>query len=222
MDNRPDTGIAAPKVLNDDLTFQANCRHFPSLWRSFCETVGLAKFFPRNVFFSGEEMWHFNHETEQPVDVLKGCFLIVRRTALKQFGLLDESFFIYGEDLDWCKRCRDAGWQVRFFPQARAIHHHGASSQREPVRFAVERERSVTKYWAKHHALAGQIANWSLLSAKLYFRCVYASVIFLFSSTERARASRRFVTNWSCLSMLLRLPFAKQTEERAKPGAVRA
>lgn len=222
MDNRPDTGIAAPKVLNNDFTFQTNCRRFPSLWRSFCETAGLAKLFPGNGCFSGEEMWHFNHETEQPVDVLKGCFLIVRRTALEQFGLLDESFFIYSEDLDWCKRCWDAGWQVRFLPQAQAIHHHAASSQRETVRFAVELDRSVMKYWAKHHTVTGQIANWSLLSAKHLFRCVCASIGFLLFPTNRARASKRFVTSASGLSMLLRLPFAKPAEQRAKPGPARA
>src|ERR1019366_8124778 len=89
------------------------------------------------------------------VDVLVGCFWMIRREALEDVGLLDEDFFMYGEDLDWCLRCWKTGWKVVFFPGGEAIHHRGCSSATQPVRCAVAQQRSVLRYWSKHHGFWG-------------------------------------------------------------------
>jgi len=85
------------------------------------------------------------------VDILSGCFWVVRRDALKQVGLLDEGFFMYGEDMDWCKRFKQSGWQVVFLPEAEAIHYGGGSSSNAPIRFFLEKQRADLRYWRKHH-----------------------------------------------------------------------
>src|SRR5665648_483189 len=128
MDQQPEIGVTAPNILNSDLTLQYSCRCFPSLWNNFCPAIGLNKLFPKSKAVSGEEMFFFKHDRICEVDVLSGCFLMVRRKALEQVGPLDEQFFIYSEDIDWCRRFCDADWEIVFFPEAKAIHYGGGSS----------------------------------------------------------------------------------------------
>lgn len=168
LDRNPSVGNVGPRVLNSDLTLQASARNFPSLWNSFCTALGLAAAFPRRKWFSGEPMLYFDHACTRRVDVLVGCFWLLRRTALEQIGMLDEDFFMYGEDLDWCRRCWDAGWEIVFCPDAEAIHHRGGSSIADPVRAAVTQQRSVLHYWDKHHGAAARRA------IRNFFLCRYA------------------------------------------------
>jgi len=91
------------------------------------------------------------------VDVLVGCFSMIRRETFDEVGLLDENLFMYGDDVDWCRRCWKAGWEVVFFPGARAIHDRGKITASYPVRFAVAQQKSVLYYWRKHH---GFWASW--------------------------------------------------------------
>jgi GT2 family glycosyltransferase len=204
LDEHPRVGLGGPRVLNSDLSTQPTCRHFPSIRRSFCLAAGLSRLFPRSPLFSSEEMRFWSHETERTVDALKGCFLVARRKALKEFGLLDESFFIYSEDVDWCRRCWNAGWQVSFFPQARAVHHSAASSRHDPARFMVELERSNLRYWSKHHSVAGRAANWFLLLLEHSARCARAGIVFACRPDKRELASQELKSRGACVSMLLR------------------
>ncbi len=108
--------------------------------------------FPRSRLFGGYLMTYWDHSESQPVEVINGCFWIVRRAALEQVGLLDEQFFIYAEDMDWSRRFNEAGWKVVFFAGADALHHGGASSAHAPVLFNIERQRANHQYWQKHHS----------------------------------------------------------------------
>src|SRR4030043_581437 len=158
MDAQPEIGLIGPRILNPDVTIQSSCRHFPSLWNNFCPAVGLDKVFSKSRFFGGEHMFYFTSDRIARVNVIVGCFMMVRRKALDSVGLLDERFFIYAEDIDWCKRFLEAGWQVVFFPEASAIHYRGGSSSHSPLRFALEQEKAVAQYWRKHHGLIGRVA----------------------------------------------------------------
>ena len=91
------------------------------------------------------------------VEILPGAFILMRKKVLDEIGLMDESFFMYAEDMDWCKRFWNKGWKVVFFPDALALHHHGASSSRQPLRFHLEQQLSSMKYWRKHHGVTGMI-----------------------------------------------------------------
>ena len=87
---------------------------------------------------------------------------MVRRTALDHVGLLDERFFIYGEDIDWCRRFHLAGWRVVLYHEAAALHYGGASSARAPIRFYIEMQRANLQYWKKHRsrlAILGFLLN---------------------------------------------------------------
>jgi len=155
LDQNPKVGNAGPRVLNPDMTMQSTCRRFPTLWNNFCSSVGLATKFKNSRFFAGEHMFYFPHDRTLTVDVLVGCFSVIRRETFAQVGLLDEDLFIYGDDVDWCRRCWKAGWQVVFVPAGRAIHDRGKITAGYPVRFAVAQQKSVLIYWRKHHGFWG-------------------------------------------------------------------
>lgn len=149
---RPRAGLVGPYIIGGDGKQQRSCRASPNIWNMFCRAFALDLVFPRSRIFNGYFMGHWDHRTTRPVDILSGCFWLTRRPALDQVGLLDESFFIYGEDMDWCKRFRDLGWSVDFVPEAEAIHYGGASSANSPVRFFVEKQKADLQYWRKHHS----------------------------------------------------------------------
>jgi len=152
LDQNPKVGNVGPRVFNPDMTQQSTCRRFPNLWNNFCDAAGLASVFKSFRFFAGEHMFYFPHDRTLPVDVLVGCFSMIRRDTFDAVGLLDEDLFMYGDDVDWCRRCWNAVWQVVFFPGARAIHDRGKITAPYPVRFAVAQQRSVIHYWTKHHS----------------------------------------------------------------------
>lgn len=202
LDQNPQAGNVGPLVLNPDMTLQSSCRKFPTLWNNFCSATGLATIFKSWRFFSGEHMLYSSHDRTAAVDVLVGCFWMMRREAVEVVGPLDEDFFLYGEDLDWCRRCWKAGWQVIFFPGAQVIHYRGASSATEPVRFAVIQQRSILRYWHKHHGLFGVLGIQILLFCHHALRYVFAAGSRLVRSSKTARTAARLQTTKACLQAL--------------------
>jgi GT2 family glycosyltransferase len=182
MDEHTDIGMIGPKILNADRTHQSSCRRFPSLWNNLCATLGLAGALKNSKFLSGEHMFYFKGDRTLDVNVLVGCFWMVRRTALSEFGLLDENFFMYAEDIDWCRRCWKAGWRVVFFPGANAIHYRGGSSKNDPVRCAVDQQNSVFKYWKKHHGILPSLIIRLLIFNYLCLRFVPTLIRYAFQS----------------------------------------
>ncbi|HEY6377510.1 MAG TPA: glycosyltransferase family 2 protein [Edaphobacter sp.] len=152
LDENPQVGNVGPRVFNPDMTQQSTCRRFPTLWNNFCSAARLEGIFRGSRLFAGEHMFYFAHNRTLPVDVVVGCFSMIRRETLDQVGLLDEGLFMYGDDVDWCRRARNAGWDMIFYPGARAIHDRGKTTAPYPVHFAVAQQRSILHYWKKHHS----------------------------------------------------------------------
>ena len=111
----------------------------------------------------------FDHKHTMNVEVLNGWFLMVRREAIEEVGLLDERFFMYGEDIDWSYRFYRATRERVFFAEANAIHYGGASSANSPVRFHIEMYRAMGQYWRKHHGRAAQFAYFCISGCISYF-----------------------------------------------------
>ena len=151
MDSSRTIAVAGPRVLWPDGSMQSTCRKFPGLWNNLCPALGLDRLFPRTSWLSGEHMFYFAHDRRRDVDVLVGCLMIARREAFHTIGLLDEQFFIYAEDVDWCRRFRSGGWSVAFCPDAQATHRGRSSSSSNPARFSIEQLKAVFQYWRKHH-----------------------------------------------------------------------
>ena len=151
MDGHPQVGILGPKILSPNGVVQRSCMGYPTLWNSFSRALALDTLFPNIKFFGGYLMTYWGHDTLRSVDIINGCFWMIRRDALNHVGLLDENFFMYGEDIDWCRRFKEASWDVIFFPNAKAIHYGGASSSKAPIKYYIEKRRSNLFYIKKYH-----------------------------------------------------------------------
>jgi GT2 family glycosyltransferase len=203
LDQNPKVGNAGPRVLNPDRTLQCSCRRFPTLWNNFCSASGLATAFKGSRFFFGEHMFSFPHDRTMAVDILVGCFSMVRREAFDAVGLLDEDLFMYGDDVDWCRRCWNAGWQVVFYPGAEAIHDRGKITAPYPVRFAVAQQRSVIHYWTKHHGFLGAWGFRGILFFNHSLRYTFAALSGLLHPQGSAQNEVRKKVSGACLRELL-------------------
>lgn len=202
LDENPRAGNVGPRVFNPDMTQQSTCRRFPTLWNNFCSATRLESIFKDWRFFAGEHMFYFPHDRTLQVDVIVGCFSMIRREAFEEVGLLDEGLFMYGDDVDWCRRARNAGWDVFFYPGARAIHDRGKTTAPYPVRFAVAQQRSVLRYWRKHHSRLGVLGIRSIMLFHHVVRYATATLSGL-SESRRSRNSVRKQVSGACLRELL-------------------
>jgi len=203
LDQNPKVGNVGPRVFNPDMTQQSTCRRFPTLWNNFCTASRLESVFKGSPFFAGEHMFYFQHDRTLPVDVLVGCFSMIRRETFIEVGLLDEDLFMYGDDVDWCRRARNAGWEVVFYPEARAIHDRGKTTAPYPVRFAVAQQRSVLKYWKKHHSAFGVLGIRMIMLTHHLVRYSVASISNIVVRKSDSRSTVRRQMSGACLRELL-------------------
>jgi N-acetylglucosaminyl-diphospho-decaprenol L-rhamnosyltransferase len=143
----PDAAYVGPRLLNPDGSLQRSVRGFPTLWRLATEYLFLRKLAPRsqalNAFYAGG----FEHDRTRDADFLMGACMLVRRSAVEEVGPLDERFFVFSEETDWCYRFRLAGWRVVFYPGAEAVHVGGAAHGGRMFR---EQVRGHLRFLAKH------------------------------------------------------------------------
>jgi GT2 family glycosyltransferase len=203
LDQNPKVGDVGPRVFNPDMTQQSTCRRFPTLWNNFCSATRLESLFKGRRFLAGEHMFYFPHDRTLAVDVIVGCFSMIRREAFDDVGLLDESLFMYGDDVDWCRRCWKAGWEVVFFPGAQAIHDRGKTTAPYPVRFALAQQRSVLYYWSKYHGFFGRLGIRSIMFSHHLMRYTFAVLSGLAHPQRRAQGEVRKQVSGACLRELL-------------------
>lgn len=198
----PEVGLAGPRIIGGDGLLQRSCWGFPSVWNMFCRALALDKAFPKVRVFGGYELGYWDQENTQPVDILGGCFWVGRREALDAVGLLDESFFMYGEDMDWCRRFWTGGWKNVLVAEAEATHYGGASSANAPVRFYLERQRADLQYWAKHHTRLG-VAAYYLVSV-LHMIVRVAGYGLAWCATRKPLQQHKWARSLECLRFLLK------------------
>jgi GT2 family glycosyltransferase len=150
-DENPQAAVAGCRVLNPDRTLQRTCFMFPSILNMLLSSTYLYKLFPKNRFFGREQMTWWDRSDVRKVDVVTGCFMLVRREAIEQVGVMDERFFMYGEETDWCYRFWKKGWTVMFAPVGQIIHFGGQSTAKRPVAMIVQLRLSILKFIRKHY-----------------------------------------------------------------------
>lgn len=150
MDSRPDIGAAGPKLVLTDGSLDKACRRgFPTPMVSFYHYSGLARLFPRHRRFGRYNMTFADEDHELEVDSVVGACMQVRKAAIEQAGLLDEAFFMYGEDLDWAYRVKQAGYKVWYYPAVTVHHVKRAASRRSP-KAQFEFWRAMLIFYRKH------------------------------------------------------------------------
>lgn len=153
MKENEDVGAAGCEVLLPDGTLDKAChRGFPTPSASFYYMTGLAKKYSNNPRFNLYHKSYLNMDEIHEIDCLVGAFMIVRAETIKQVGMLDENFFMYGEDIDWCYRIKEAEWKVIYNPTASIIHYKGASSRKKPAKIVYEFHRAMYLFHKKHYA----------------------------------------------------------------------
>jgi hypothetical protein len=146
----PDVGLIGPQLLNPNGTVQSSKWRFPNLVTLFLESTWLQKFAPRRLlrhYYAQDLSDNHTHK----VDWVTGAAMLVRREVVEQVGGLDENFFMYSEELDWCRRIKASGWQIVYYPKARLIHYEGKSSEQVVVARHIHFQSSKVYYARKYH-----------------------------------------------------------------------
>ena len=151
MDAHPKVGAAGPKLVLMDGSLDRACRRsFPTPLISLYHFSGLAKLFPNSPRFARYNMTYLPIDQEAEVDSVVGAYMQVRREAIEAVGLLDEVFFMYGEDLDWAYRIKNAGWSVVYHPQV-VVKHVKRAASRQSQRAQLEFWRAMLIFYRKHY-----------------------------------------------------------------------
>ena len=192
MQEHPQVGICGPKVLNTDGSLQAPCRRGESQpWAVITYFLGLHRLFPDSRLFGGYLMNYMDEDATHEVAGVAGSCMIIRRQVVEQIGYLDERFFAYQEDADYCFQARRVGWQVYYVPAARVTHFGGEGGSRvQPYRSIYAWHRSYWLYYRKN--LASEyffLFNWAFYLAMLV-KLGLALLANLFRPAKRAGRQR--------------------------------
>jgi len=215
-DVHPDVGVVGPQLLNPDGSVQSSRRRFPTLATAFFESTWLQPYAPRRLL---ERFYVLDRSDDevQDVDWVTGAALMARREAIEQVGPLDEGFFMYSEELDWCRRFREAGWRVVYLPTAKIVHYVGKSSEQvlpaRHIHFQTSKVRYVRKY---HGPLAAEALRWFLLG-NYAWQLVLEGAKWLVGHKRPLRA-QRIGAYWRVLRSGLR---GERKQEAGKQGGNR-
>jgi GT2 family glycosyltransferase len=152
MDENRTVGASGCKIVLPDGSLDKACkRGFPTPSASFYYAFGFSRLFPKIPRFNQYQLGYLSPNDDYPIDSLVGAFMLIRREAIEQVGMLDEEFFMYGEDIDWCYRIKEAGWVNYYYPRTQIVHHKGASSRRKPFKIIYEFHRAMILFHNKHY-----------------------------------------------------------------------
>jgi GT2 family glycosyltransferase len=179
MAAQPRAGLGGGRLLDSDGRLQPSARRFPSLLNEFLALSGLAARYPKSRLFGRFDRTWADPERAAPVDWVPGAFTLIRRAVLEEVGMFDERFFLYYEEVDLCRRARDAGWQVWYWPDIVVDHIGGVSSRSvdslemsaSGAQLVLWRMRSALLYYRKHH---GRLMAWLVARQELLWHSVRA------------------------------------------------
>jgi GT2 family glycosyltransferase len=153
LDEHPDVGCATARLVLDNGRLDLACRRsFPTPARSFYRMTLLSRVFPRSRRFGAYNLTYLDEHQEAEIDSPCGAFMMVRAGLRESVGLLDERYFMYGEDLDWAYRIKQAGWKIMYVPSARATHIKRAASRSNRVRTIRAFHQAMRIFYRDHYA----------------------------------------------------------------------
>ncbi len=175
MEAHPQVGICGPKVLNRDGTMQKPCRRGVSRpWATFSYFSGISRLFPKSKLFGGYLLNYLDEDATHACDGVSGSCMLVRQEVVKQIGYVDEQFFAYQDDADYCFQAQKAGWLIYYVPTAQITHFGGRGGSRaQPFRSIYEWHRSYYLYYRKNLA-----ADYFFLFNWLYYSIMLVKLVF--------------------------------------------
>jgi GT2 family glycosyltransferase len=191
MDEHPEAGGSGVKMLDGHGRFLAESkRSFPTPWVSFCKIFGLSKLFPQSKVFARYSLPYLNPNVQHCVDVLSGAFMLLRSAALQRTGLFDESFFMYGEDIDLSYRLAAEGYRNYYIPE-RILHYKGASTRRGDARCVKNFYGAMLIFYKKYYPRSGWVFSF-LIRLAIGARA-FAAMVFRKQVKEKKVKRRRLL-----------------------------
>jgi GT2 family glycosyltransferase len=181
MEENRDVGILGPKILNRDRSVQGSARAFPTPFSGFFgRTSFLTKWFPNNWITRKNILTKMTDGTQaMDVDWVSGACMLIRRSALNDVGLMDDRFYMYWEDVDWCRRMWMNGWKIVYYPKAGIVHFVGGSSNKRPIKSMYEFHKSCYRYFVKYQTWPSFILK-PLTCLGLSSRFLFLTALFFF------------------------------------------
>ncbi len=200
MHNHQDAGACGCKIIDEAGKLMWSCFHFPSLITEICEITLLSRIFARDRFFGNYWMSYWDHSTNSQVEWLTGACLMVSREVVNKVGLLDEVFFMYTEDVDWCYRMKQQGYTVNYLANTQVVHKQGNSSNQAYSQMFAQRYRSRYLFFRKHYGLIRFVLLKIVVILSFIIRvaCYLTGWIFI---KDKVRAQKKISSYISVLRM---------------------
>ena len=188
------TAMVGPKIFNTDGTVQYECaRHFPTPLSEFAVETTLYKRFPKSRFFGSYLMTYWNHDNLRPVDCISGACMLIKTDVIREIQMFDESYFMYGEDVDLCMKIKRHGYDIWFLPEAKIIHHWGKSSEQLPLQMSIIARESMLLYFRKNFGLLTALAYKTLLFIAAFCILTGTLLLYLLSSKQRRKQMHKII-----------------------------
>jgi len=174
MEDHPDAGAATCKILNPDGTFSVDSRHsIPTPMTAFWKQIGFHRLFPKSKVFARYNLTYLDENEIYPVDAISGSFMFIRRSAVEEVGYLDEDYFMYCEDVDYCYRITRSGWKIYYAPVSDIIHYKGESTKKNNLDYVLNFNKSLYLFYKKHfHKKYFSFFSWIILLG-IFFRGIF-------------------------------------------------
>lgn len=170
-----DSSCAVVGIRNEspDGSLQRNCFRFGSVANLLICALGLHEVFPGSRLWGRERLSWWDYRGIREVDCVAGCYMLVRHDAIRQVGRMDEAYFMYGEEMDWCWRFRRGGWKVLYYPDATIVHYGGAASSQNAAAMRIAQRQSLLRFIQKREGRPAGVLARAILFASGAVRFVY-------------------------------------------------
>ncbi|MFC1555508.1 glycosyltransferase [candidate division KSB1 bacterium] len=201
----PEAGMIGCKVLNPDGTLQLSCRRsFPTPWIAMTRMTGLSYLFPKNRIFGRYNLTYLNEDSIEEVDAISGSFMTVSRKVIDSVGGLDEDFFMYGEDLEWCYKIKEAGWKILYYPKTSIIHYKGESSRQSSMNQLKLFYDAMAIFSEKHFRSYNILTPLWLLKISIWMRALFTFMLRSVQSLAIPLVDSAFVFSSILLAFYIR------------------
>ncbi|MER3523795.1 MAG: glycosyltransferase family 2 protein [Ignavibacteria bacterium] len=204
MDTHTDAGAAGPILCNKDGSLQYTGVRFPRVGDLLVESLFLDQIFPRSRIFGRHKETYADVHSVRSVDFVQGSCMIVRSDIVRSVGGLDENFFLYFEEVDWCKRMQDAGYRVYVVPWARITHLANVEIGHYNEHRVVHYHRSLLRLFQKHHGFVDRVLLRAVLALRSIIRILVWSVMALVRPSLRSKSISAMRGYVRTLGLLLR------------------
>jgi GT2 family glycosyltransferase/serine acetyltransferase len=189
LDQNPKIGILGCKLTNPDGSMQPSARMLPSPLNKFLHITGLAAHFPKSKFFGRVDYTWWNHAEPRSVGWVVGAFFMIRHETMQDIGVLDDRYFLYFEEIDYCLTARRAGWEVVFYPYARVVHLGGQSTVKVPGKVSAKGKQMISIRIASEFKYYRKMYGWLHVLASASIELLWNVLVYLKNATKRSSNS---------------------------------